>query len=238
MTEAIILAGGLGTRLRSVVSDLPKPMALIQGRPFLEYQMNYWIEQGITRFIFSVGYKKEIIINHFGDFFQNIPITYSIESTPLGTGGGLLLAAKGLQKPFLVLNGDTFFEVDLKRLMNFHKKKRSEWTLALTKMKETDRYMGVQITSENQITSFKSTLSKDTSLINGGVYLIEPSVLSKLQASHDQKLSLENDVLPYLKEEGKKFYGLEFCGKFIDIGVPNDYYLAQKMLKQGLNESV
>lgn len=238
MTTAIILAGGLGTRLRSVIKDCPKPMALIQGRPFLEYQMNYWIEQGITHLILSVGYKKEVIINHFGHRFKGITISYATENTPLGTGGGLILAASELKQPFLVLNGDTFFEVDLKKLISFHNEVKSDWTLALNRTEETHRYMGVSLTSENQIISFKSNAVEHFSLVNGGVYWVEPLVLSELIASQEQRFSLEDDLLPYLKEQGKRFYGLEFFGKFIDIGIPSDYYRAQEILKQDLNENV
>lgn len=113
MITAIILAGGMGTRLRSAVPDLPKPMAPIHERPFLEHQMDYWIGQGVSRFIVSVGYMKEVIMDHFGASYRATPLTYAIEEEPLGTGGGLLLAAQGLSETFLVLNGDTFFEVDL-----------------------------------------------------------------------------------------------------------------------------
>ena len=110
---AIILAGGLGTRLREAVPNLPKPMVPIHNRPFLEHQMDYWIEQGITRFILSVGYLKDIIISHFGNSYKSVSIDYAIETSPLGTGGALLLAAKNLNETFLVLNGDTFIEVSL-----------------------------------------------------------------------------------------------------------------------------
>ena len=106
---AIILAGGLGARLNNTVPNLPKPMAPINNRPFLEHQMDYWIGQGINRFILSVGYLKDLIIDHFGDKYKKASIEYAIEHKPLGTGGGLLLAAKNITEPFLVLNGDTFF---------------------------------------------------------------------------------------------------------------------------------
>ena len=94
MTTAIILAGGLGTRLRSEVPNLPKPMAIVKNRPFLEYLMDYWIEQGVCKFILSIGYLSEKIVSHFGGTYKNIPISYSIEKSPLGTGGGLLLSLK------------------------------------------------------------------------------------------------------------------------------------------------
>ncbi len=133
VTTAIILAGGLGIRLKKVVQDLPKPMALIRGRPFLEYQMDFWISQGVTKFILSVGYLKQTIIDHFGDSYLTASIDYIVEDEPLGTGGALLLASQGLKETFLLLNGDTFFEVDLNNLIAFHKKQQSELTLSLFK---------------------------------------------------------------------------------------------------------
>jgi D-glycero-alpha-D-manno-heptose 1-phosphate guanylyltransferase len=123
VTSAIILAGGLGTRLRSAVPDLPKPMAPIAGRPFLAYQLDYWIRQGVDRFVLSVGYRHESIMAYFGAAYRGIAVDYSVEQTPLGTGGGLLLALERLdggQRPFLLLNGDTYFEVDLATLSAFH----------------------------------------------------------------------------------------------------------------------
>ena len=119
MRTAIILAGGLGTRLRQLVSNVPKPMASVNGRPFLAHLMDYWIGQGITQFIISVGYLKESIINYFGNEYQGIKIEYSEEESPLGTGGGVLLAIKNIKSDdyFVLLNGDTFFEVDLRELI-------------------------------------------------------------------------------------------------------------------------
>ena len=118
MPSAVILAGGLGTRLRSAVPDLPKPMAPIGGRPFLEYQLDYWIVQGISRFVLSVGYRHEAIMQHLGTRYKGIELEYAIEKRPLGTGGGLLLAAEKASRggPFLLLNGDTYFAADWKVL--------------------------------------------------------------------------------------------------------------------------
>ena len=122
ISTAIILAGGLGTRLKSVVSDVPKPMAPIQSTPFLEIVINYWINQGIKRIILSVGYMSDIIINHFGKSFKDISIEYVDEVSPLGTGGALknVLNKLIINDPFLVINGDTFFEVDLDSMTLFH----------------------------------------------------------------------------------------------------------------------
>ena len=231
VTTAIILAGGLGTRLKKVVQDLPKPMALIRGRPFLEYQMDFWISQGVTKFILSVGYLNQKIINHFGDNYHTVPIDYFVEDEPLGTGGALLLAAQDLKETFVVLNGDTFFEIDLNYLIAFHKKQQAELTLSLFKSNQLGRYMGVNLADDGKILSLQSEGNKLTLLANGGVYLVNPSVLKRLNDKSYIKSSLENDLLPQFISLGVGLYGLESTGKFIDIGLPEDYYRAQKILK-------
>ena len=230
MTTAIILAGGMGTRLRSAVPDLPKPMAPINGRPFLEHQMDYWIGRGVDRFIVSVGYMKEVIMDHFGSMYRATPMSYAIEDEPLGTGGGLLLAAQGLSEPFLILNGDTFFEVDLNELLNFHAKHESEWTFSLFQANEAGRYMGMDVKADGEIVSLKSGTGEPGRLANGGVYLIKPSVLAKTKFVPGHKLSLEDDLIPAFVTQGGKLYGLEFPGSFIDIGVPQDYFRAADVL--------
>jgi D-glycero-alpha-D-manno-heptose 1-phosphate guanylyltransferase len=230
VTTAIILAGGMGTRLRSAVPDLPKPMAPINGRPFLAHQMDYWIGQGVNRFVVSVGYMKEVIMDHFGPSYRSTPLTYAIEEKPLGTGGGLLLAAQGLKEPFLVLNGDTFFEVDLDELLGFHAEHASEWTFSLFQTNEVGRYMGMDVKPDGEIVSLKSGMGEPGRLANGGVYLVNPSVLAKSKFVPGHKLSLEVDLLPAFAAQGGKLYGLEFPGSFIDIGVPQDYFRAAEIL--------
>lgn len=230
MTTAIILAGGLGTRLRSAVPDLPKPMAPIDGRPFLEYQMDYWCGQGIDRFILSLGYRHRTVIDHFGSTYRGIPVDYVVEQTPLGTGGGLLLAAEGLTEPFLVLNGDTFFEVDLKQLAHFHIERASEWTFVLFRASEIGRYMGLEVADDGRIHRLRSDTAQPGRLANGGAYLVEPSVLHGFPKKADKKYSLENDLLPFLLNRGRGLYGMEQSGRFIDIGIPEDYLLAVEML--------
>jgi D-glycero-alpha-D-manno-heptose 1-phosphate guanylyltransferase len=227
---AVILAGGMGTRLRSVVPDLPKPMAPVSGRPFLEHQMDYWIDQGVSRFILSVGYKKELIVDHFGSSYRNVPLTYAIEETPLGTGGGLLLAAQGLSDSFLVLNGDTYFEVDFSELLRFHNEHSSEWTFSLFRANEIGRYMGVEVKSDGEIESLNSGTSKPGRLANGGVYLVNRSALVKTEFIFGHSLSLEDDLISAFTARGGKLYGLEFFERFIDIGVPDDYRRASRFL--------
>ncbi len=230
MTTAIILAGGLGTRLRETVPDLPKPMAPINGRPFLEFQMDYWIKQGIQKFIISVGYLYKVIMNHFGSSYQGIPIEYVVEKKPLGTGGGLLLAVTELTEPFLLLNGDTFFEVDLGTLLDFHKKQKSDWTFSLFRTTETGRYMGMGVVADGRIISLKSESGEPGQLANGGVYLINPSVLKQFDSKIGINMSLENDILPTILNANGLLNGLECQGRFIDIGIPEDYFRAPEIL--------
>ena len=230
VTTAIILAGGLGTRLRETVPNLPKPMVPIHNRPFLEHQMDYWIEQGITQFILSVGYLKDLIINHFGNSYRGVSIEYAEETSPLGTGGGLLFAAKNLNETFLVLNGDTFIEVDLDSLYEFHLKINSNWTFVLFRTNEFDRYMVMSVSPKGEILALKSHDCISSGLANGGVYLIEPAALNSLSINTLENVSLENQLLPNFISNGGKLFGQECMGKFIDIGLPEDYFKASKIL--------
>jgi len=231
ISTAIVLAGGLGTRLKGVLKGLPKPMAPIRNRPFLEYQMDFWIDQGISRFFLSVGHLNQTISSHFGDNYRSAQINYVQENTPLGTGGGLLMAAKNLAEPFLLLNGDTFFEVDLNDLCLFHNEHDAEWTMSLFRSKDLDRYMGVGLAKTGEILVLKSKESQIDLLVNGGVYLINPSAISRLNLNPGIKSSLENQLLPSFLSLGGRLFGIECHGKFIDIGVPEDYYRAQNFLK-------
>jgi D-glycero-alpha-D-manno-heptose 1-phosphate guanylyltransferase len=232
VTTVIILAGGLGTRLREAVPDLPKPMAPINNRPFLEYQMDYWIDQGINHFILSVGYLKDVIINHFGKKYKNASVEYAEENEPLGTGGGLLMASKNLTEPFLAINGDTFIEVNLDELWSFHVQQKSKWTFSLFKTDQFSRYMGMDVDSNGEIFSLKSKKLQLSGLANGGVYLIDPKALSSLGYKTGDKVSLEGDLLADYISRGGKLFGKEFKGKFIDIGIPSDYHRAEKIITQ------
>lgn len=231
MTTAVILAGGLGTRLRSAVPDLPKPMAPIGGRPFLAYQLDYWIAQGVSRFILSVGYRHEVIINHFGKLYKGAELDYVIEHTPMGTGGGLLLATEKIayNTSFLLLNGDTYFAADLKALTEFAQENDADWSFSLFRTNEEGRYMGMEVTPQGRIASLKSGTGKPGRLANGGVYWVSPRAIDG-QFSPGDKVSLEDDIFPAAMASGQRLYGIEFTGTFIDIGVPDDYHRASSLL--------
>ncbi len=234
MTSAVILAGGLGTRLRSAVPDLPKPMAPINGRPFLEHQLDYWIKQEISNFVLSVGYRHEVIVDHFGNRYKDASIDYVIEKTPLGTGGGLLLAAEKIGKndPFLLLNGDTYFAVDLNALIAFSSANDADWCFSLFRTNEAGRYMGIDVSPQWEITSLKSGAGQPNRLANGGVYWVSPRALIGEPFSPGDKVSLEDDIFPAAIAVGQRLMGIEFSGTFIDIGVPDDYHRAPDLLAQ------
>jgi len=228
--EAIVLAGGFGTRLRTVVPDLPKPMAPVNGRPFLERLLDYWIAQGVTRFILSTGYRHEAIAAHFGNAFHGAAIHQVVEDRPLGTGGGLLLARGAVEAagPFLVLNGDSFFEVALKLLRDFHAARKADATLSLFRSPQQGRYAGVTLDNDGLIRSLSA--GQKGGLANGGIYLMEGRLLDGGPWQPRSAVSLEEDILPFAVQAGKRVYGMECFGRFLDIGVPEDYARAAAVL--------
>jgi len=238
--EAIILAGGLGSRLRAAVPDLPKPMAPIDGRPFLEYLLDYWVGQGVSRFVLSVGYKRDIIEEHFAARYKGTEVDYAVEDQPLGTGGGLLLALKHLRRtgPFLIMNGDTFFEVDLTPMRRYHRERRAELTIALREVEANSRYGGVGIDNKGKITTFDNRArTSGRALINGGVYLAEKSAFAGMALESDAPVSIEDQLYPRMLAEGRRMYGFPSSGRFIDIGVPEDYRRAAAILTGGQGTS-
>jgi D-glycero-alpha-D-manno-heptose 1-phosphate guanylyltransferase len=233
MTTAIILAGGLGTRLRSVVADLPKPMAPVAGRPFLEHLLDYWIAQGVTRFVLSVGYLRHSIETHFGSRYRGIPIAYSIEIEPLGTGGALLAALGHLvtERDFLLLNGDTYFAVSLSELSRFARGQCADWCFSLFPTADTRRYLGLTVDQSGRILELGSQASTDAILANGGAYWVTRENIDKLGFATGQQYSLEADILPAALRAGQRIVGLPCVGAFIDIGIPVDYQRAQHLFE-------
>ena len=229
--EVIILAGGLGKRLRSVVDDLPKPMALINNRPFLEYQFDYLISQGIEIAVLSVGYKHEIIRNHFGGKYKSLTLKYALEKEPLGTGGGILKAMPFVEGDYVfIVNGDTLFKPNLKELYTFHQKKKADITIALRIVKEAQRYGIVSMNeSERVITFLEKNPQAGVGYINAGIYLMPTNIIqTKIQ---QEKFSLEKDFFENYIED-LKIYGFPTESYFIDIGVPEDYKKAQHEFKE------
>lgn len=221
--EVIILAGGMGTRLAKVVADVPKPMAPVNGRPFLYYIFQWLQKYPVERIIVSAGYKSEIIVKYFGESFINIPVEYAIEENPLGTGGALMFAFKKTKsKDILVINGDTWFPVDINNFYSFHTINKFLLTIALKQMKDFSRYGTVECV-ENTIVRFNEKKQCNKGLINGGIYLINRQFLESKQLP--EVFSLEKDLLE--KECGSSLLKCRiFDDPFIDIGIPDDYQKA------------
>jgi len=229
--EAIILAGGLGTRLRSVVTDMPKCMAPVAGKPFLYYVITHLQKQGVDKFIFSLGYKHEMVTAWLN---QQYPLLYEqtiVEEEPMGTGGAIKLACDlAFDENVLVLNGDTLFAGNLKKLSEFHLQHHADCTLALKPMTNFSRYGAVTIDQHQAITAFHEKKHVDQGLINAGVYALNAARF--LQEPLPEKFSFEKDYLE--KNIGKrKLFGLAQDSYFIDIGIPEDYAKAQEELKDG-----
>lgn len=228
--EAIILAGGLGTRLREAVPDLPKCMAPVAGKPFLSYVIDHLRMQGVERFIFSLGYKWGVIEEYLQKEYATLDYTSVIEDEPLGTGGAIDLAVqKASSGDVAIANGDTLFKINLNEVSSLHSAKSAECTLALNPMQNFDRYGVVETDSEGKIISFKEKQFYENGLINGGVYLLNKEKF--LNRSFPEKFSFEKDYLEKFCTEGKFFASMQ-DGYFIDIGIPEDYQKAQSDLKK------
>jgi len=227
--EAIVLAGGLGTRLREAVPDLPKTLAPVAGRPFLGHVIDALRMQGIQRFVFALGYKSELILDYLKADYKTLDYTYVVEEEPLGTGGAIRYALTAATTAnVLVVNGDTLFRVDVERLALLHDGRDADCTLALKPMKEFERYGVVRINDEGRITAFEEKKWYGEGLINGGVYLIRRERF--LALPFPPKFSFEKDYLEARFEDGA-FYGSVQEGYFIDIGIPEDFSRAQDELK-------
>jgi D-glycero-alpha-D-manno-heptose 1-phosphate guanylyltransferase len=231
-TAMIILAGGLGTRLRSAVPDLPKCMAPVNGKPFLVYVMEGFIQQGITDYILSLGYKSEAVIDYLEQHTFSVPVNlqYSIEQEPLGTGGAVKKALSLTNgKEVLVTNGDTLFTADVSQLQAFHQSRQADCTLALKPMFNFDRYGVVALDEEGRITLFKEKQWYEQGNINGGLYLLNKEIF--LSHALPEKFSFEKDYLEAYTLKAQ-LYGQVQEAYFIDIGIPEDYERAGKELKQ------
>ena len=231
--EAIILAGGLGKRLRSAVPKLPKPLAPIAGKPFLTYLFDFWIAQGVDHFVLSVGYKYEAIQYEFGAHYKSAQIDYAIETTPLGTGGGLLLSLEKLRssEPFLILNGDTFFNINRIEILNHHSTNAADITLSLFEVSHNNRYSPALLDENGFIHSLeKRSKTSQNNWANGGVYVMTLNLLHEHANHHDKNYSLEDELLPDLLRKRRRVAGFISNGDFVDIGSPEDYVRAEEIL--------
>jgi D-glycero-alpha-D-manno-heptose 1-phosphate guanylyltransferase len=235
-THAALLVGGMGTRLRSVISGKPKPLAPVGDSTFLGLLVRHLGAQGIRRIVMCTGYLADQIESHFGDGQgYGAEIRYSKESEPLGTAGALKLAEPFLRgaSDFLVLNGDTFLDVDFEQLLGFHGKHGGLVSIAARRADNAKRYGTLEVDTEHRVLSFTEKSGADApGLINAGVYVFSQSILDSLP---EGPASLERDVFPRLLDRG--IYALEQPGIFIDIGTPEDYAFAQQ-LYAGMSRAV
>lgn len=220
--EAVILAGGLGTRLKSVVRDLPKPMADVGGRPFLSYLLEYLSSHGVCRAVLSVGYRREAIMEAFGGGYGGVAIEYSVEDRPLGTGGGLKEALKICRgENVFALNGDSFFGVNLGSMEFFHVTGAPLLTMAVKPVADIARFGSVRV-EDSRVAGFEEKKT-GPGFINGGVYIINRSILDELDG-FKEGFSFEGDFLKYNAGSILPFVSDSY---FIDIGIPEDYAKAR-----------
>jgi D-glycero-alpha-D-manno-heptose 1-phosphate guanylyltransferase len=225
--EAIVLAGGFGTRLRSVVSDVPKPMAPVNGRPFLAYVLDQLADAGFETAVLAVGYKNEVIRDHFGRAHGALALRYSTETAPLGTGGAIKLALGQTQSSeVFVLNGDTYLALEYQDMAHMHREAGAELTVAVHAVPDTGRYGALDIEA-GRIRGFFEKGRAGRGYINAGVYLMTRSLVDRFPLP--RVFSFEADLLtPHIQEINPCAF--EASGIFIDIGVPDDYAHAQGLL--------
>lgn len=258
--QAILLAGGLGTRLRSVVSDRPKPMALIENRPFMEYVVHELSRHGVTDIVFAVGYKGSMVEEYFGDGSRfavaspehraagdsaaavsgsdlqtgmHLCIHYAYEEELLGTAGAIKNAGRFITDDrFFVLNADTFYQIDYSRLTRMQQEEDLAMALVLRQVADISRYGEAVLDQDGRLTGFnEKTTEARPGTINGGVYLMTRELLMDIP---EGKVSLENDMIPKWLREGRRLGGFVNDGYFIDIGIPEDYFKFIEDVKKGV----
>jgi D-glycero-alpha-D-manno-heptose 1-phosphate guanylyltransferase len=227
--EAIVLAGGLGTRLRSVVNDLPKPMAPVHGRPFLALVLDQLVDAGFGSAILAVGYRHESIRDFFGDGYRGLVLRYSVESEPLGTGGAIRLASRQANaRDVFVLNGDTYLELDLRAMLDAHVHASASISIAVCNVPDVARYGALEL-NDGIVRAFREKGRSGSGWINGGTYVLGSDLRSRLR--REGAFSFEEDVL---MPEVARIRPLAFraSGRFIDIGVPEDYVKVERMFSR------
>lgn len=222
--EAIILAGGLGTRLSSRLTNLPKAMAPVAGRPFLEILLDQLIAAGSSRVILSVGHLRQVILDTFRQEYRGLPLSYVIEETPLGTGGAIRQSLQHAQESsVLVLNGDTYLNADFAAMFSLHAFTGSAMTMAVTHVADTARYGGV-IVEDGRVTGFVEKGRAGSGWINAGAYVLSSDI--PWPESLPERFSFETDLLvPWLSHLNPAAFLHD--GYFLDIGVPEDLDRAQ-----------
>ncbi|MHA1727432.1 MAG: nucleotidyltransferase family protein [Promethearchaeota archaeon] len=229
--KVLILVGGLGTRLRTIISDVPKPMAPIgrKNKPFLYYKLMQLKNSGLKNIVFCSGYMNQIIQDYFGDGEKfGINIEYSIEKEPLGTAGAIKNAEKFIDGPFFMMNGDVYINIKYRELFLEYKEKKADYIMSLAELKGNVSGGIVVVNSNMKIIKFlekpgaEVIKTMDSPYINAGVYLLSPQILDLIPKN--QKSSIEREIFPKLVGSDAHFYGSKYRGYFIDIGAPENYY--------------
>lgn len=229
--KAVVLAGGFGTRLAHITKEMPKPMAPVNNAPFLAYVLDHLVRCGVQEIVLAVSYKWEQIRDFFGDGYKDVPLRYSVEGQPLGTGGAIWQALRGLrEQSVIVVNGDTLFPVDIKRMYALHAKHRAMLTMAVKRVPDTQRFGRLLLDSANRVTAFLEKGKGEPGLINGGVYVISRDLFGI--AAFPPRFSFESDLL---EKNVERIRPLAFVSDayFIDIGVPEDYQRAGREVSFG-----
>lgn len=226
--KAVILCGGLGTRLGSLTKETPKPLLEVAGKPFIAHVMNRLTRAGVDGLVLAAGFQWGKLKAFIGDRWDGIPVQYSIESHPLGTGGAIKAAMAGAHlSEALVINGDTLFDIDIPCFLGFAKEKDAEICIALRKVGDCSRYGRIAVAADGELIRFGEKDFKGAGLINGGVYYLRSRALNEITF---ETFSFETDLLT-TRLLGQSVYGLPFDGYFIDIGIPADLQRAQLELK-------
>lgn len=233
ISEAIILVGGKGTRLKSILKDRPKPMAIIAGKPFVEWIVLLLQRQGIQRIVMSTGHLSEVVEEHFSDKHNfGVEIIFSRDPFPLGTGGAIRHSLnKTVSEHLLVLNGDSYRHFDCSKLLTMHMEKNAKASICLTQVEDSSRFGSVRIDENNRIVEFVEKNEKsDNGLVNSGIYLFEREIIEHFPIN--KNFSLEHELFPGLI--GKGLYGFIFPGDFIDIGTPESFAVSEDFLNKAL----
>jgi D-glycero-alpha-D-manno-heptose 1-phosphate guanylyltransferase len=218
--NVMILAGGYGTRLNSVVADRPKALAVVKGRPFLSYVLDQLSMLELRSVIICSGYKGEMIFQTFQNRYKDMELIYSQEQNPLGTAGALRLALEHCTAEYLmVMNGDSYCDADIASFLKWHYLKRADCSILLAYMANTLRFGSVQSDEEGKIEAFEEKGREGSGWINAGIYIIRREIIASLPVN--RMVSLEREVFPHLT--GNRFYGFKSYGSFIDIGTPDSY---------------
>jgi mannose-1-phosphate guanylyltransferase len=225
---AVVLVGGEGTRLRPLTERTRKDMLPLVDRPLLAFTFEHLRRHGVERTIVSCGYLPAQIREHFGDAYGGLGLEYCVEEVPLGTGGGIAFAGRGLTETFFALNGDSLREADLAELVAYHRRVGAKATILLTPVADPSRYGLVRTAADGRVETFLEKPRPeeiDTNLINAGLYVLEPEVLELVPAGGS--VSIEREVFPRLAAEGS-VYGLAMPGYWLDVGTPDSYLQAHR----------